>query len=231
MKMPTFIDSINHAITGITYALRTQRNIRIHLAAAVLVLLASLYLSISRVELLILLLTIGVILVAEMLNTAMEVALNYMISSFHPIVRIIKDLCAGAVLFATIIAVVIGYIVFSPRLAEPIQIGILLVHRTPGHFAIILLFVAFVLTLAGKAITGRGEPLRGGLPSGHTTIAFAIWMFLSLLSRSPLIVIMVLVMALLIAQSRIRMGVHSILEVAAGALLGIGVVMLGFWIF
>lgn len=225
------MDSMNHAFSGINYALRTQRNIRIHLTAAVLILMAGLFLAISRFELLILLLTIALILVAEMLNTAIEVAMDFLVDRYHPFVRIVKDMCAGAVLFGTIISVVVGYIIFSPRLTEPIQTGILLVNKMPGHFAIVILFVAFVMTLAGKAITGRGEPLRGGLPSGHTTMAFAIWAFLSLLTRSPLIVILVFFLSLMIAQSRIRMGVHSLFEVLAGALLGIGVVILFFWLF
>jgi len=84
-----------------------------------------------------------------------------------------------------------------------------------------------VVTLAvvvTKAVTGRGTPLRGGLPSGHAALAFAGWMAVTLvLKGSPhqfLVSSLALIMALLVAQTRVESGVHSLLEVTYGAALG-----------
>jgi diacylglycerol kinase (ATP) len=80
-------------------------------------------------------------------------------------------------------------------------------------------------------VTGKGTFLRGGLPSGHAAAAFGLWTAVSLLSRNPLIAVITFVLALTIAVSRIRMGIHSFLEVAAGAFLGVSVTAFCFWIF
>jgi len=89
------------------------------------------------------------------------------------------------------------------------------------------LIMVFVL----KAITGRGTWLRGGFPSGHTAVAFGVWAAITLISKNPLVASLTGVLAVTIAVSRVRMGIHSLLEVTAGALLGVGVAAGLFWVF
>jgi diacylglycerol kinase (ATP) len=78
--------------------------------------------------------------------------------------------------------------------------------------------------LVTKAVTGRGTPLRGGLPSGHAALAFAGWMAVTLVLKGSnhqfLVSSLALIMALLVAQTRVESGVHSTLEVAYGGALG-----------
>ena len=81
-----------------------------------------------------------------------------------------------------------------------------------------------IIVIGTKALTGRGSPLRGGLPSGHAAVAFAGWMAATLIlgdSRHHfLISSLTFIMALLVAQTRVESGVHSSVEVAYGGLLG-----------
>ena len=92
-----------------------------------------------------------------------------------------------------------------------------------------------LLVIAVKAWTGRGTPLRGGLPSGHAALAFAGWMAATLVlegsSQQFLISFLTFIMALLVAQTRIESGVHSALEVLFGGLLGALTTLVLFQIF
>ena len=80
-----------------------------------------------------------------------------------------------------------------------------------------------IVVIGVKAWTGRGTPLRGGLPSGHAAIAFAAWIAATYIAGRHerfLVSTIALVMALLVAQTRIESGIHSAFEVLLGALVG-----------
>ena len=223
--------SFNSALEGIVYALRTQRNVKIHFVVTALVLFASVWLSITKTELILLLITIALVLVTEMINSSLEVVLDLAVERYHPLARVAKDVAAGAVLFATLNAVVVGYLIFFEALKGPVVTTIVSVRRSPEHVALVALGLTVLLVLILKAFTGKGTFLRGGLPSGHAATAFGLWTAASLLSRNPLIAVITLILALTIGVSRVRLGIHSLLEVAAGAFLGIGVTAVCFWVF
>jgi len=223
--------SFNSALEGIVYALRTQRNVKIHFVITALVLFASVWLSITKTELILLLVTIALVLITEMINSSLEVLLDLAVERYHPMARIAKDVAAGAVLFATLNAVVVGYLIFFEALKGPIVTTIVSVRRAPEHVAVVALGLTILLVLTLKAFTGKGTFLRGGLPSGHAAAAFGLWTAASLLSRNPLVATITFILALIIGVSRVRLGIHSLLEIAAGAFLGIGVTALCFWVF
>ena len=131
---------------------------------------------VSRIELIVLLISIAFVLIAEMINSAIEAAIDVATSSFDPLAKLAKDIAAGAVLIASINAVAVGYLVFSGQVQES---GDNLVDRlrdAPAKLTIIALAIVVFLVIATKALTGRGTPLRGGLPSGHAAVAFAAWL-------------------------------------------------------
>jgi diacylglycerol kinase (ATP) len=219
----TIFDSVNNAFEGIIHALRTQRNLRIHFLAAIVVIALALVVSVTRIELIVLLISITFVLIAEMINTAVEGAIDVATTSFDPMAKLAKDVAAGAVLIATINAVAVGYLIFSERIED--RSGRLLDRLRDGPA--LLTILAIVITIAGvigaKAWTGRGTPLRGGLPSGHAAIAFAAWVGITYAAgehRRFVVSSIALVMAVLVAQTRVESGVHSTLEVFLGALLG-----------
>jgi len=223
--------SFNDAIEGIIYAVKSQFNMKVHIAIAVLVLVASILLSVSRMEFLLVIIAVCIVLVTEMFNSALELTLDFIVDRYHPLARLIKDMSAGAVFIASASAVFIGYVVFFPRLKSPMLTILVRVHQSPGHVAVVALLLTFIFVVIAKAAYGRGTPLRGGMPSGHAALAFAVWTFLSILFMNPLITALVFILAILIAQSRIVSGEHNLLEVFSGAMLGVGVALLCFWIF
>ena len=88
-----------------------------------------------------------------------------------------------------------------------------------------------LIVIATKAWTGRGTPLRGGLPSGHAAVAFAGWIAVTYLvgdTHRFVVSALTLIMAVLVAQTRVESGIHSSLEVAYGGALGALVTLVAF---
>lgn len=228
----SLFESFNYAIEGILHTLRTQRNMRIHLVVAVGVLAAAVALDVDRFELIALIIAIGFVLVAEMVNTAVESAVDLATTSFDPMAKLAKDIAAGAVLISSIVAVAVGYLVFSGKVSKPSGRALDALRDMPLELTIVALVVTVLVVLGLKAWTGRGTPLRGGLPSGHAAIAFAGWMAATyVLDGSEhrfLVSTVTLVMALLVAQTRVEAGVHSVVEVAAGSAVGAIVTLIVF---
>ena len=220
---PSILDSFNFAFEGIIHVLRTQRNMRVHFAVAIVVLVAAVWVGVSKLELIALLLAIAFVLIAEMINSAIEGAIKVATTSFDPLAKLAKDVAAGAVLIATVNAVAIGYLVFSGEVSERSTRLLDRLRDAPANLTLIALVLTILVVIATKAYTGRGTPLRGGLPSGHAALAFAGWMAATYVVGAEhrfLISSIALLMAFLVAQTRIEAGVHSTLEVVLGALLG-----------
>lgn len=216
--------SFNHAAEGVIQALRTQRNLWMHFTIAAAVLVAALAFGVSRLELVVLLLAITFVLVAELVNTAIEAAVDVASTSFDPMAKLAKDIAAGAVLIAALNALAVGYLVFSGGVAERSSRFLNRLSDAPAELTLVALALTVIAVIAVKAHTGRGTPLRGGLPSGHAAVAFAGWMAVTLIlddsAHRFLISSVTLIMALLVAQTRVETGVHSASEVASGGALG-----------
>ena len=108
--------SFQHAFAGLWYAIRTQRNMRIHLSVLVAVLALGLYVDLSWLHWAVLALTSGFVLVAELFNTVAEAALDAATPHYHPLVKVAKDVAAGAVLLTAIISVAVGLLILGPPL-------------------------------------------------------------------------------------------------------------------
>jgi diacylglycerol kinase (ATP) len=223
-RAPSILESFNFAFEGIIHVLRTQRNMRIHFAIAVLVLVAALAVGVEKLELIVLLLAIAFVLITEMVNTAVEGAVDVATTSFDPMAKLAKDIAAGAVLIASTVAIAVGYLVFADRVATSSSRLLDELSNAPAELTLIALVLTILIVVGTKALTNRGTPLRGGLPSGHAAVAFAGWMAITLAlegsGRRFLVSSLALIMALLVAQTRVESGVHTAIEVAYGAVLG-----------
>jgi diacylglycerol kinase (ATP) len=220
---PSVIESFNFAIEGVIHVLRTQRNMRLHFAAAVAVIVVAVAVGVSKIELSVLLVSIAFVLVAEMINTAVEGAIDAATTSFDPMAKLAKDIAAGAVLIASVNAVAVGYLVFAGKAADKTADVLDRVRSAPAQITLVALVLTVIIVIATKAWTGRGTPLRGGLPSGHAAVAFAGWMAATYIvndSHRFVVSALTFIMALLVAQTRVESGVHSALEVAYGGALG-----------
>ena len=219
----TLLDSFNYAFEGIIHVLRTQRNLRIHFVIAIVVIAAAAALGVQRIELIALLIVIAFVLVAEMINSAIEGAIDVSTTSFDPNAKLAKDVAAGAVLISSVTAIAVGYLVFAQAAAHRTARVLDQVRDAPAEVTLAALVLVILIVIGTKAATGRGTPLRGGLPSGHAALAFAGWTAATYVTGDDhrfLISSLTFLMAVLVAQTRVESGVHSALEVLYGGALG-----------
>ena len=222
------VTSFEHAYRGMISAVRTQRNMRFHVVVAVAVLVGSLFLGVSKLELAVLVLTILLVFVTELFNTAMEFVVDLATREYHPLAKLAKDVSAGAVLVSSVGAVLVGYLVLADDLG-PLSLATLeSIRRQPAHLTLVTLGVIVLIVLFGKALTHSPNYFAGGMPSGHAAVAFAGWVAASFIAvqsgagpYAGLISVISLLMALLVCQSRVESGLHSVYQVIMGAVIGV----------
>ncbi len=111
-----FLQSFVYAFAGLSYAVRTQRNARVHLAIAILAIGMGIWLSISPLEWALVFVAITGVFIAEMLNTVVEACVDLATQEYHPLAKVAKDVAAGTVLLNAMLSIVIGLFVFGPHL-------------------------------------------------------------------------------------------------------------------
>lgn len=225
MKPTRFIDSVNCAVEGIIYTARTQKHMRNHFVAALLLLLTVLFLKVSALEFTLLAVSVCFVLFAELVNTAIEVIVDLVSPEFHPLAKTAKDVAAGAVLVAAIGAAVMGYLILSHYIF-PLYKELLGMIGTPTEMGTVVSLLAVVIVVVIlKAISGRGTPLEGGLPSGHAAVAFSIATIVTLTTQDPLTSILTIALAVMVSHSRLLLRIHSLREVVLGAVTGTAITL------
>ncbi len=231
MVFKRWINSANNAIEGILYAARTQRHLRYHLYSAATFLVLSYVLGVSKQDFLFIALAVTLVLLAEMLNTAIEYVVNMVSPEYQEKARIVKDVAAGAVLISAFGAVVLGYVILFPYVKHFFTSNFPVARHTREEIALISIILVLILVIVLKAYFGRGHPLRGGKPSGHAALAFSAWIVVTYITESFIASMLTFVMSLFIAHSRVAVREHTYFEVFLGAALGAGVTLLMFLIF
>ena len=231
MKVKKTLESFNNAITGIIDTVRTERNMKIHLIAAVGILIVSFFFDISKFEFLILAVTITMVIAAELINTAIEAAIDMTTNYYHPLAKVAKNAAAGAVLVTAISAVLVGYVIFWDKLSSFSFDLIRKVKNSEPYTILIVLVIVCIATIIAKAIFGEGTPLKGGMPSGHSALGFSIATAISLITEQPICILLSFLLAFITAQSRVDSEVHSISEVIVGAIFGILLTLFIFTLF
>lgn len=113
--------SFKYAAQGIYYALRTQRNFRIHTIASIVVISVGSFLRLSTIEIAVLALTCGAVMALELINTALEAVVDLTVKqTYHELAKIAKDCAAGAVFVAALTAILVGVCLLAPPLLEAI---------------------------------------------------------------------------------------------------------------
>lgn len=223
IKNSNFADAWKNAFNGIIYATTTQGNIKKQLIIAVIVVIASLFFNLSKAEFLCFLFTIVLILFAEMVNTAIETVVDLYVDVYHPKAKIAKDVAAGGVVITAINAIIVAYFLFFDKISDIGLNFISNITSSPTHlaFSVIVIVIIAVLALIAYAKTNKHKGLNAKfIPSGHTTIAFAANTIIWLMTDNIVILILSLVMAILIAESRAAAKEHKLSEVIFSGCLG-----------
>lgn len=231
MKNRNMVDSINNAISGIIYAIKFEKNMKIHVVAAVIVLIMSLFFDISRIEFLIVCATVCLVLICELINTAVEILVDIIVDVYHPKAKIVKDVSAGAVLMASFLSLVVAYFIFLDKFSLSFEKGITIIRNSSIHITVIALLLTIIIVLSLKAYFKKGTFMRGGMPSGHSAIAASISTAISLTINNMNVIILVLILSVLVIESRLETRIHTLYEVIMGSLLGFLITVLLFRLF
>ena len=218
--MRRWIKSANFAIEGILHGTKTQRHLRYHLYSAAFILILSYVLGVSRNDFLIIALTVIVVLLAELLNTAIEAMVDLVSPEHSEKAKIAKDVAAGAVLTTAFGAAVIGYIILLPYIRDGLQRGFHIAKHSAEEISVMAVTLVLILVVVTKAYFGKGTPLRGGIPSGHSALAFSIWVVVIYTTGSLVASVVCFILAALIAASRVVSKIHTPWEVIMGGVMG-----------
>ncbi len=205
---------------------------RFHFYTLVGVLLSGLLLNLDNRDMLVLLFAITLVIVAEMFNTAVEAVVDMVNEHYSPAAKVVKDVAAGAVLLAAMNALIAGLLIFFGQ-QKLVQIQQGLQKELPPDIVRVV-FVGIVLlalvVVISKLISDTGSPWHGGIISGHSAIGFLLAMVIFFNSTNPVVAILAILLALLVAQSRVEAGVHSLQEVILGAVLAILLTSTVYWL-
>ncbi len=213
---------------------RTQRHMRFHFLTLVLVLIISLVFKLSREQVMVLLFTISLVLTAEMFNTAIEAVVDLVTQTYHPLAKFAKDIAAGAVLITVINAMAIGFLLIPggedlKTLSNKMG-GLQVPDWKVVSLATLILLVTMITMW--KVAGGKGKLLKGGVVSGHSAIGFFMATTIMFMAWKQVAVgIMAFLLAVLIAQSRVEGGIHTLREVILGALLATGISVVAYAVF
>jgi diacylglycerol kinase (ATP) len=216
-----WVQSFNNAIEGLIFVFKSQRSMKVHFIFTFLIVTVCVILKVDFVDFLFLVFAMSFVLITEMLNTALEMIMDMISESYHPLVRIAKDVSAGAVLIATITAIIVGYLILSKYLTDPVFIGLSHLLKSPWYITLIAILAVLIISIGIKIFLGRGTPFYGGMPSAHSALAFSIWTIVTILTKNALVMTLTFVIAFMAAQGRVASGAHTFREVLFGAVLGV----------
>ena len=165
-----------------------------------------------------------------MFNTAIETIVDMIKEDYHPMAKIIKNVAAGGVLITAINAMVIGYILFYDKIDKISLSFIKQIKTMPVHITAASLIMVVISVIIIKNINKSGTFLRGGMPGGHSALAFSLFTCITLISANALISTLGLLMALIVLHSRYETGIHTMYEVVVGAILGVILTVIAFQI-
>ena len=111
-------NSFKYALDGIISAYKTEQNLLVHTIGAIIAIILGIFLKLSTTEFAIVPLVIGLVITAEMINTALEYAIDMAMPTIHPLAKISKDVASGAVLFAAISSVAVGLLIYLPKIID-----------------------------------------------------------------------------------------------------------------
>jgi diacylglycerol kinase (ATP) len=215
-------DSFNFAIEGVVEAIKTEKHMRFHVWATFMVIILSFMYGVTKSEFVILAITISLVWITELINTAIESSIDIVCKSYHPLAKNAKDMAAGAVLVAAINSLVVGYVIFDEKLDIIFIQSFEFLKNSHKHVFSIILVVVIVAVIGLKSYYKKGTPLKGGMPSGHSALAASIGVNVFFITDNIKVFFLTFFLILLVMQSRIEGKIHTPLETIYGALLGGG---------
>jgi diacylglycerol kinase (ATP) len=216
-----WIDSVNYAIEGVLHASHTQRHVRLHFCIIIALLLFCFAIGVERRDFIIVTIIATIVIVAEIFNSSIETVVDMVSPHKSEKARIAKDMAAGAVLIGAVSSIITGFYILFPYVDRFLTNGFRIAAHDANDIGFCSALIVIIAVIMLKSFFGLGNPLRGGMPSGHSALSFSVFVYSLYRFDSYVIYLAVCAAALLVSISRIVKKIHSPLEVAVGILVGI----------
>jgi len=224
MRNRSIVDSSRKAVAGLLHVLQQDWHMRLLCFLGAAVMLLSALLRVSRTDVLLLLLAISMVVIAEVVNRALEVVVDLASPDYHPLAKVAKDVGGAGVLVASIFGTVVALGVFVSADALKTLQG-LPTRPAPHvlHIGLVGIVTVVSAVILGKFWGGHGSLTRGGLVSAHSALAFFAFVTICFLTPDIIVRALGFVLAMLVAQSRVDAGIHTLREVIIGIVVALAV--------
>lgn len=226
------IESFNHSIEGIIKTIQTEPHMKFHLVLAFIIIILSIIFDITKTELLILILTVSMVFITEIINTSIERTVDLVTSEYEPLAKFAKDAAAGSVMIAAVASIFIGYVIFFDRILKFVVTthNIARLAGRVSNISLLIIALLCIIVVSVKAYFRKGTALEGGMPSGHATLASAMVVIVMFMTHDTRVILLSFILYLLVCQSRIKSGIHTLKEVIVGSILGFSITYIIFYI-
>ena len=226
-KNKTFFAAMKNSLNGIIHAFKTERNLRIDYLIGALVLICSLFFDFSKTEMVCLLLTIGFVIFAEMMNSLVEYVVDLITDEYNINAKAAKDIAAGGVSIASIISVIVAYFLFVDKISNASTALLESILSSRSHLLVTILFVILLLTVVLKGfLTKKGDSnYVDAFPSSRVSISFGLATYLYIITDSFLVGGVALALAFIISSLKREKDKVTIMHIIFSALLGVIIVL------
>jgi diacylglycerol kinase len=215
--------NFRYAYDGIKYALDTQRHMKFHFIVGLIVLFAAFFLGLDKIEILFILLAITLIIVTELMNTAIEKTVDLAMPDIHPLAKIAKDVAAASVLVASFFAVWVGIIVFYDPIDRLIQTANHYVNPfQPGTIWVLIAIILLTTIIIETRFSDKGKFVK---PSMLTAIAFSMATLITLYVQVTFIALMTFTLASMLLAILYDKKSRSMVTLLFGAIIGSTITM------
>lgn len=225
-KNKTFATAAKHALDGIIRAFKTERNLRIDYVIGLFVLIGSLFFDFTKTEFACLCLTIGFVIFAEMINSTVEYIVDLITDKYDDRAKAAKDIAAGGVLIASIVAVIVAYFLFADKLYNATTAVLNSILSSKLYILLVIVFGVVLLAVILKGFFGKGANYSQSHPSVRVALAFALTTFVYIVTKDIFVGAIAFILSIMIAQIRIENTKIRPIYIILSALLGILVVLI-----
>lgn len=222
-----FFDSCKNAVNGIIYGTTTQSNVKKQLVIIAFFILISLFFNLSKVEFLCLIISVVLIIFAEMVNTAIETVVDLYTDLYHPKAKIAKDVAAGGVVITALNAVVVAYFLFFDKIGEMGNNIYKTIINSPTYLAFVVVALIIIIAVALKAAKIRDKKNNKQLIiSCQSMLASAAVVATWIVTENIIALSFAVILAVMICMNRVESKERTVIEVILGVMIGMLITIL-----
>lgn len=225
VKNKTFYTAFGHAIDGIIRAFKTERNLRIDYVIGLTVFICSLFFDFTKTEFACLCLTIGFVIFAEMINSAVEYIVDLVTDKYDDRAKAAKDIAAGCVLIASAVSVIVAYFLFEDKLYNATTHIIKSILASKLHILFTIIFAITLLVVILKGFFSKNDEYSKSHPSLRVALAFGLTTYSYIITKSLFVGGVTFILSIMISQMKVQNSKARPIYILISALLGVLIVL------